>query len=314
MDGAFAEGSARPLVTAAAPVIAMRDSVASPLEFSVVNEPAAGVTPPITLLSSVMPVIVPPVKAMLFAVVVISVPEVGSVMLVRAVTVSVIPNAPEVVKAPAVLTLPPNVMVLPVFAIPVPPYCPAITEPCHTPVPIVPMEVSEERVVTELVMRVPEVGSVTFVGAVVVSVRELAPEVMNAAVVVSAPAVEILPPSVIVSPELLTPVPPCAPVTAAALVSTVALALGKVNVFALAVGPEGTKKLLVRVVPPVPLKAASSPFVLVIAEDTLPPLPAGEAHVPSARRKLEVPPPDAGVAPDKLLVKEFISAVSWTFV
>jgi hypothetical protein len=49
---------------------------------------------------------------------------------------------------------------------------------------------------------VPEVGSVTFVAPVVVSVRAFAPEVVKAA------AVEIFPPSVIVKVPLLTPVPP----------------------------------------------------------------------------------------------------------
>lgn len=52
-----------------------------------------------------------------------------------------------------------------------------------------------------VVLRVPDVGNVTFVAPVVVKVRAFAPDVVNAA------AVEIFPPSVIVF-ELETPVPP----------------------------------------------------------------------------------------------------------
>lgn len=65
------------------------------------------------------------------------VPVVGNVTLVVAVSVRVVPNAPDVVK------LPPNVIVLPVLATPVPPYCPAINDPCHVPVPIVPAVVKD---------------------------------------------------------------------------------------------------------------------------------------------------------------------------
>lgn len=67
-----------------------------------------------------------------------SVPVDGSVTLVVAPSVSVRPNAPEVVK------LPPRVIVLPLLLTPVPPYWPVITVPCQTPVPIVPTEVKLE--------------------------------------------------------------------------------------------------------------------------------------------------------------------------
>jgi hypothetical protein len=66
------------------------------------------------------------------------VPEVGRVTEVVAVAVKVVANAPEVVK------LPPRVIVFPVFATPVPPYCPATTEPFQVPVAIVPTEVNED--------------------------------------------------------------------------------------------------------------------------------------------------------------------------
>ena len=72
-----------------------------------------------------------------------TVPDAGSVKDVVAPTVNVTANAPAVVK------LPPSVIVLPVFATPVPPYWPATTEPCHVPLLIVPTEVSEEPVIPE---------------------------------------------------------------------------------------------------------------------------------------------------------------------
>ena len=53
------------------------------------------------------------------------VPEDGSVTFVEAVSVNVTSYAPEVV------TLPPSVIVFPVFATPVPPYAPVITAPFH---------------------------------------------------------------------------------------------------------------------------------------------------------------------------------------
>ena len=59
----------------------------------------------------------------------------GNVTLVVAVDVSVVANAPEVVK------LPPKVIVFPVLATPVPPYWPAITEPFQVPELIVPTDV-----------------------------------------------------------------------------------------------------------------------------------------------------------------------------
>ena len=71
------------------------------------------------------------------------VPVVGRVTLVVAVAVRVVANAPEVVK------FPPRVIVLPVFATPVPPYCQVTTVPFHTPVAIVPTLVSEEPVTPE---------------------------------------------------------------------------------------------------------------------------------------------------------------------
>ena len=51
-----------------------------------------------------------------------NVPLVGKVTLVAAVEVSVVENAPTVVKSPAVFILPPSVIVLPVLATPVPPF------------------------------------------------------------------------------------------------------------------------------------------------------------------------------------------------
>ena len=64
------------------------------------------------------------------------VPVVGKVTLVLPEVVKVVVCAPEVVK------LPPIVIVLPVFATPVPPYCPAITEAFQVPVVKVPTEVT----------------------------------------------------------------------------------------------------------------------------------------------------------------------------
>jgi hypothetical protein len=55
-----------------------------------------------------------------------SVPVVGNVIFVSPKLVKVVLNVPAVVNALAVLMLPPNVIVLPVLATPVPPYCPAI--------------------------------------------------------------------------------------------------------------------------------------------------------------------------------------------
>ena len=56
-----------------------------------------------------------------------TVPVVGKVNAVLLVVVNVVVCAPDVVK------FPPNVMVLPVLATPVPPYCPATTVPIHVP-------------------------------------------------------------------------------------------------------------------------------------------------------------------------------------
>jgi len=54
------------------------------------------------------------------------------------------------------------------------------------------------------VANVPVVGSVTFVAPVVVNVKEFAPEVVNAAAVVSVPAISILPANLIVLAALTT--------------------------------------------------------------------------------------------------------------
>src|SRR5579863_10382688 len=42
--------------------------------------------------------------------------------------------------------------------------------------------------------------------------------------------------------------------------------------------------------------------------------PPGGCHVPSARRKLTIPPPDAGAAPERSEVNVLMSAVSWTLL
>ena len=63
------------------------------------------------------------------------VPVVGNVILVSPVLVSVVLKLPAVVNALAVVILPPKVIVLPVFATPVPPYCPAIG-PVKSAVPL----------------------------------------------------------------------------------------------------------------------------------------------------------------------------------
>ena len=65
----------------------------------------------------------------------ITVPLDGSVRLVLAPTVKVVVNAPDVVR------FPPSVMVLPVLATPVPPYCPATTEAFQVPAVSVPTPV-----------------------------------------------------------------------------------------------------------------------------------------------------------------------------
>ena len=55
-----------------------------------------------------------------------SVPVVGNVTFVSPVLVKVVLKLPAVVNALAVVILPPKVIVFPVLATPVPPYCPAI--------------------------------------------------------------------------------------------------------------------------------------------------------------------------------------------
>jgi hypothetical protein len=57
-------------------------------------------------------------------------------------------NATVCVLEPIVV-LPLTVIVLPVFATPVPPYCPATAVPCHVPVSIVPTLVNEDPVTPE---------------------------------------------------------------------------------------------------------------------------------------------------------------------
>jgi hypothetical protein len=121
------------------------------------------------------------------------VPVVGNVTVVAAVAVKVVAKAPEVVK------LPPRVMVLPVLATPVPPYCPAITSPFQVPATIVPTVVILDKFPVEIT--VPEVGNVKDVKAVTVKVVANAPDVVR------------FPPRVIVLPELATPVPPYRPAT-----------------------------------------------------------------------------------------------------
>ena len=48
-----------------------------------------------------------------------------------------------------------------------------MTEPCHVPVVIVPIDARDERVATPVFTNVPDVGSVTFVAPVVVSRRRV---------------------------------------------------------------------------------------------------------------------------------------------
>jgi hypothetical protein len=120
----------------------------------------------------------------------ISVPLVGRVTDVFPVTVNVVVNAPETV------TFPPIVIVLDPLLTPVPPYVAPISVPFQVPVLIVPMDTREERVVTAELTNVPEVGSVTVVLPVTISV------------VVNAPECVTLPPIVNVAEPLLTPVPP----------------------------------------------------------------------------------------------------------
>jgi hypothetical protein len=127
--------------------------------------------------------------------IVAKVPDVGNVTEVFAVKVPVKVNAPE--KA----TLPPIVMVLLPLFTPVPPHWPPINDPCHVPVVIVPTDCRLDNVVTAVFTNVPLVGRVTVVGAVVVKVNALAPEVEKA------PAVFIAPPNVMLK-LLLTPEPP----------------------------------------------------------------------------------------------------------
>ena len=75
-----------------------------------------------------------------------SVPDVGKVTFVVPVMLKVEAKAPEVVR------LPPSVMVLPVLATPVPPYCPATTLAFHVPLVIVPTVARLERLVNVVLL------------------------------------------------------------------------------------------------------------------------------------------------------------------
>jgi hypothetical protein len=107
--------------------------------------------------------------------------------------------------SPDVIRLPPSVIVLPVFDTPVPPLAP-FRMPAITTAPAVGLA-GVNPVVPPLhdptepptVAKVPDVGKVTFVSAVIVNVVAKAPDVVR------------LPPKVIVFPVLATPVPPLAP-------------------------------------------------------------------------------------------------------
>ena len=119
--------------------------VARPTKVSVVVGSVTVDTPPLVKILAIIGVVsVLFVKVSVLALdIKLYVPPAGSVATVFSVTVKVVVNAPDVVK------LPPRVIVLPVFATPVPPYCPAIAVPCHVPLPITPTVVREE-VVTPL--------------------------------------------------------------------------------------------------------------------------------------------------------------------
>jgi hypothetical protein len=119
-----------------------------------------------------------------------SVPVVGNVTPVGPVIVNVDANAPDVAR------LPPSVMVFAPLLTPVPPQVGPIIVPFHVPDVIVPTCARLDNVTTELLTNVPDVGNVTDVGAVIVSV------------VANAPDVARLPASVSVFDPLLTPVPP----------------------------------------------------------------------------------------------------------
>jgi hypothetical protein len=82
------------------------------------------------------------------------------------------------------------------FDTPEPPYVGLTVVPCHVPVPIVPIDVKDDKVVTAVFTKVPVVGNVTFVEPVVVSVRGFAPDVVRS------------PANVIVCDPLFSPVPP----------------------------------------------------------------------------------------------------------
>lgn len=101
-----------------------------------------------------------------------SVPVVGSITLVLAVDVRVVSKAPLVVR------FPPIVIVLSVFATPVPPYCPVIILPFH--VVLVDNVLLEKVSEPARVAKVPVVGSVTVVLAVTVRIVSKAPLMVSA--------------------------------------------------------------------------------------------------------------------------------------
>ena len=72
-----------------------------------------------------------------------NVPAVGNDNEVLPLVVSV------VLWAPLVVRFPPRVIVFPELLTPVPPYCPATTEPCQVPVPIVPTLVNDEPTIPD---------------------------------------------------------------------------------------------------------------------------------------------------------------------
>jgi len=133
-----------------------------------------------------------------------SVPEVGNVTAVVAVDVSVVANAPEVVR------LPPRVMVLDPLLMPVPPKVGEMIVPCHTPVPIVPTLVSEDRVTPELSV---DPVSVPAAAVTVMSAVPLNDTPLMRRAVCNAVAVPAFPVIVVWSP-VLVPETDVVPVTA----------------------------------------------------------------------------------------------------
>ena len=100
-----------------------------------------------------------------------------------------VPDAPPRIISPAVVMgdKASNAAVLVVW--PVPPYVMPIAVPFQMPDVIVPIDASDESVVTAVLTNVPLVGSVTFVVAVTVKVVAKAPDVVKAP-----PKLTVLPP------------------------------------------------------------------------------------------------------------------------